>query len=109
MGKSRGICQGYEPASSRKDFLDEAVLISCDGTNMSYVMFYNQIINQKARCSYPYRKLPLLLALCVRTAAQTIAVIVSGTPWFDDETKISLGLFRLCPRFWRPVGFVNEL
>ena len=44
-GMIRKIHQGPEPSCSRKDFLDEAVLIGYDGTNMPYVMFYNQILN----------------------------------------------------------------
>ena len=93
---------------SRKDFLDEAVLIGFDGTNMPYVMFYNQIMNLMARCPYPDRKLPILRAACVRSAAQTIAVVISDTPGFDDNTKITMGLSRLEQRFGRSGGFVNE-
>ena len=94
--------------SSRKDYLDEAVLIGYDGTNMPYVMFYNQIKNLMTRCPYPDRKLPILRAACVRAAAQTIAVVISDTPGFEDETKISMGLSRLEQRFGRSGGFVNE-
>ena len=36
------------------------------------------------------KKLPLLSASCVRTAAQTIAVVISDTPGFYDETKINM-------------------
>ena len=70
---------------SRKDFLDEAVLIGYDGTNMPYVMFYNQIMNLMVRCPYPDRKLTILRAACVRSAAQTIAVVISDTPGFNDH------------------------
>ena len=35
----------HEPPSLRKDFLDEALLISSAGSNMLYVMFKNQIVN----------------------------------------------------------------
>ena len=93
---------------SRKDFLDEAVLIGYDGTNMPYVMFYNQIMNLMVRCSYPDRKLPILRAACVRSAAQTIAVVISDTPGFNDNTKIAMGLSRLEQRFGRSGGFANE-
>ena len=82
----------HEPVSSRKDFLDEAVLIGYDGSNMPYVMFYNQIMNLTKRCPYPDRKLPLLRAACVRTAAHTIAIVISDTPGFDDERKINMAL-----------------
>ena len=93
---------------SRKDFLDEAVLIGYDGTNMPYVMFYNQIMTLMARCPYPERKLPILRAACVRSAAQTIAVVISDTPGFNDNTKIAMGLSRSEQRFGRSGGFVNE-
>ena len=63
-----------EPPSSRKDFLDEALLIGYDGSNMPYVMFKNHIMNLMERCPYPDRILPLLRAACVRAAAHTIAV-----------------------------------
>ena len=43
----------HEPPSSRKDFLDEAVLIGYDGSNMPYVMFKNQIMKLMERCPYP--------------------------------------------------------
>ena len=61
-----------EPPSSRKDFLDEALLIGYDGSNMPHVMFKNQIMNLMERCPYPDRKLPLLRAACVRAAAQLL-------------------------------------
>ena len=99
---------GDEPLSSRKDFLDEAILVGYDGSNMPYIMFYNQIMNLLKRCYYPDRKLALLRAACVRTAAQTIAVIISDTPGFDDDTKISMALDRLAQRFGVPGGFLNE-
>ena len=35
------MIQDHESLRPRKDFLDEAVLIGYDGTNMPYVMFYN--------------------------------------------------------------------
>ena len=38
------MMQDHELLRSRKDFLDEAILIGYDGTNMPYVMFYNQIM-----------------------------------------------------------------
>ena len=93
---------------SRKDFLDEAVLIGYDGTNMPYVMFYNQIMNLMVRCPYSDRKLPILRAACVRSAAQTIGVVISDTPGFNDNTKIAMGLSRLEQRFGRSGGFANE-
>ena len=59
----------YETPSSRKDFLDEALLIGYDGSNMPYVMFKNQMMKLIERCPYPDRKLSLLQAACVRAAA----------------------------------------
>ena len=102
------MIQDHESLRSRKDFLDEAVLIGYEGTNMPYVMFYNQIMNLLARCSYSDRKLPLLRAACLHTAAQTIAVVISDTPGFDDDAKINMALNRLSQRFGVHDGFVNE-
>ena len=70
------MVQDHESLSSRKDFLDEVILIGYDGINMPYIMFYNQIMNLLARCPYSDRKLPLLRAVCVHTAAQTIVVVI---------------------------------
>ena len=56
------MIQDHESLRSRKDFLDEAVLIGYEGTNMPNVMFYNQIMNLLARYPYSDRKLPLLRA-----------------------------------------------
>ena len=61
---------------------------------MPYVMFKNQKLNLMERCPYPDRKLPLLRAACVRAAAHTIAVVISDTPGFDDEAKISMAFDR---------------
>ena len=97
-----------EPFSSRKDFLDEALLIGYDGSNMPNVMFKNQIMNLMERCPYPDRKLPLLHAACVRAAAHTNAVVISDTPGFDDEAKISMAFDWLLQRFGARGGFVNE-
>ena len=47
------------------------------------------------RCPYPDWKLPLLRAACVRTAAHTVAIVISDTPGFDDERKINMALNRL--------------
>ena len=98
----------HEPPRSRKDFLDEALLIGYDGSNMPYVMFKNQKLNLMERCPYPDRKLPLLRAACVRAAAHTIAVVISDTPGFDDEAKISMAFDRLSQRIGVRGGFVNE-
>ena len=97
-----------EPPSSRKDFLDEALLIGYDGSNMPYVMFKNQIMNLMERCPYPDRKLPLLHPACVWAAAHTIAVVISDTPEFHDEAKNSMAFDRLSQRFGVRGGFVNE-
>ena len=105
---TREILQGPEPPCSRKDFLDEAVLIGYDGTNMPYIMFYYQIMNLLNRCYYSDRKLALLRAACVRTAAQTIAVVISDTPGFKDDIKINMILNRLAQRFGVSGGFLNE-
>ena len=102
------MSKDHESLRSRKDFLDEAVLIVYDGTNMPYVMFYNQIINLLARCPYSDRKLPLLRAACLHTAAQTIAVVISDTPGFDNDAKINMALNRLSQRFGVHGGFVKE-
>ena len=76
---------------------------------MPYVMFYNQIINLLARCPYSNRKLPLLRAACfLYTAAQTIAVVISDIPGFDDDAKINMALNRLSQKFAVHGGFVNE-
>ena len=88
-----------EPPSSRKDFLDEALLIGYDESKMPYVMFKNQIMNLMERCPYPDCKLPLLHAACVRAAAHTIAVVISDTPGFDDEAKIYMAFDHLSQRF----------
>ena len=88
--------------------MDEALLIDYDGFNMPYVLFKNQIINLMERCPYPDRKLPLLRAACVRAAAHTIAVVISDTPGFDDEAKISMAFDRLSQRFGVRGGFVNK-
>ena len=79
--------------------MDEAVLIDCDVINMSYKMFFNQIMNFLNRSYYSNRKLALLRATCVRTAAQTIAVVISDTPGFKNKIKISMALNRLAQRF----------
>ena len=47
-------------------------------------------MNLLARCPYSDRKLPLLRAACLHTAAQTIAVVISDTPGFDDDAKINM-------------------
>ena len=75
---------------------------------MPYVMFYNQIMNLLARYPYSDRKLPLLGAACLHRAAQTIAVVISDTPGFDDDAKINMALNRLSQRFEVHGGFVNE-
>ena len=75
---------------------------------MLYVMFKNQIMNLMERCPYPDHKLPLLRAACIRAAAHTIVVVISDTPGFDDETKISMAFGRLSQRFGVRGGFVNE-
>ena len=93
------MIQDHESLRSRKDFLDEAVLIGYDGTNTPYVMFYNQIMNLLARCPYSDRKLPLLRAACLHTASQTNAVFISDNPGFDDDSIINMALNRLSQRF----------
>ena len=60
------------------------------------------------RFPYPDRKLPVLRAACVQAAAHTIAVIISDTPGFGDEAKISVAFDRLSQRFGVQGGFVNE-
>ena len=105
---TREIHQGPEPICSRRNFLDETVLIGYDGTNMPYIMFYNQIMNLLYRCYYSDRKLALLRAACVRTAAQTIDVVISDTPGFKDDTKITMASNRLAQRFGVRGSFLNE-
>ena len=70
-------------------------------------MFYNQIINLFERCYYSDRKLALLRASCVWTAAQTIAVVISGTPGFKDEIKNNMALKRLTQGFRVSAGNLN--
>ena len=102
------MMQDHESLRSRKDFLDEAILIGYDGTNMPYVIFYNQIMNLLARCPYSDRTLPLLRAACLHTAAQTIAVVISDNPRFDNDPKINMALNRLSQRLGVHGGFVNK-
>ena len=90
--KQQKMMQDHKSLSSLKDFLDEAILIGYDGTNMPYVMFYNQMMNLLSRCSYFDRELTLLRAACVHTAGQTIVVVISDTPGFDDDAKIDMTL-----------------
>ena len=105
---TREVTHDPEPVILRKDFLDEAVLICYDGTNMPYIMFYNQISNLMDRCTYPDRKLALLRASCVRSASQTIAVVISDTPGLKDDVKVNMALNRLRQRFGISGGFLNE-
>ena len=65
-------------------------------------------MNLLARCPYSNRKLPLLKAACVHTAAQTIAVVICDTSGFDDDAKINMALNRLSQRFEVHGGFLNE-
>ena len=102
------IHPGPEPLCSRKDFLDEAVLIGYNGTNMPYIMLYNQIMNFLNRLYYSDRKLALLRAACVRTAAQTIAYLILDTPGCKDNIKINMALNRLAQRFGVSGGFLNQ-
>ena len=102
------MIQDHVSLRSCKDFLDEAVLIGYDETNMPYVMFYNKIMNLLARCPYSDRKLPILRAACLNAASQIIAVVISDTPGFDDDAKINTALNRLSQRFGAHGGFVNE-
>ena len=108
LPRNREVERTYEVSNTRKDFLDEAVLIGYDGVNMPYVMFYNQIMNLMSRCPYQDRRLPLLRAACVRTASQTIAVVISDTPGLNDDAKIKMALDRLSQRFGVHGGFANE-
>ena len=98
-GMTREIHQGPETPFSRTDFLAEAVLIGYDGTNMPYIMFYNQIMNFLNKYYYSDRKLVLFRAACVRTAAQTIAVLISDTPGFKNDVKVNMTLNRLTEGF----------
>ena len=50
-------------------------------------------------CPYSDRKLPVLRAACLHTAAQTIAVVISNTSGFDEDAKINMALNRLSQRF----------
>ena len=65
-------------------------------------------MNLLAKCPYSNRKLPLLRAACLHTAARTIAVVISDTPGFDNDAKINMALNRLSQRFGVHSGFVNE-
>ena len=47
-------------------------------------------------------------AECVRTAAQTIAVVISDTQGLKDHIKIDMALNRLAQRFGVSGGFLNE-
>ena len=105
----REVHQEPEPPCSRKDFLNEALLIGYDGTNIPCIMFYNQITNLLNRCYYSHRKLASLRAACVRTAAQTIAVVISYTPGFKDDIKINMALNRWAQRFGVTGVFFNEI
>ena len=71
-------------------------------------MFYYQIMNLLARCPYSDRKLPLLRAACSHTTGQTIAVVISDTPGFDDDANINIALNRLSQKFGVHGRFVNE-
>ena len=107
-GMTRELHQGPEPLNFRKEYLDEAVLIGSDGTNIPCIMLYNQIMKLLNRYCDSYRKLALLRGGCVRTAAQTIAVVISDTPGFKDDIKINMTLNRLAQRFGVSGGFLNE-
>ena len=91
---TREVHQGSEPPCSRKNFLDEAVLIGYDGTNMPYVMFYNQIMNLLNRCYYSDRKLALLLLFLNRC--------------YYSERKLALLLQRVFGRLLRQLLLVSR-
>ena len=82
-------------------------MIGYDETNTPYIMFYNQIMNLLNRCYYSDRKLALLRAACVRTAAQTIAVVMSNTPRFKIDNN-NIALNRLAQRFGVCGGYMNK-
>ena len=65
-------------------------------------------MNLLARCPYLDRKLPLLRAACSHTATQTIAVVISDNPGFNDDAKINMALNRLSQRFGVHGRFVSE-
>ena len=60
------------------------------------------------RYYYLDHKLALLHAVCVRTTAQTIAVVILNTPGFKDDIKINMALNRLAQRFGVKGGVMNE-
>ena len=84
--------QGHKP----KGFFDAAIFICYDITNMPYLIFYNLIMNLMARVLI--RKENYLF--CERHAYRQqgrlfIAIVISDTLDFEDETIISMGLSRL--------------
>ena len=60
------------------------------------------------RFHYSDCNLALLHAACVRTAAQTIVVVISDTPGFEYKIKINMALNRLDQSFGVSGNFLNE-
>ena len=65
-------------------------------------------MNSLNRCYYSDNKLALLRAAYVRTAAQTIAVVILDTPGFRYDIKINMALNRLAQKFRVSGGFLNK-
>ena len=78
--------QSSEPPSSRKDFLNDAVVFGYDGSNTLYVMFHNKIMNLLNRCYY------------FKQAFIDILLVIAKD-WFHLKSTLLVAVTLASPRF----------
>ena len=91
-----------------KTFMDKAALIGYDGANMPFIFFRNRIYGLMDSGPFEGARLTLLQAACARTAAQTIANLISDTPGLAEKDRIEMSLERLSQRFGVRGEFLSE-
>ena len=97
--------QTYLDRQGRNEYVNLASQIACDGTNMAFVFYENQIRRLMDESPYPERRFEVLRASCVGQPREMVNLFFATVKAMTRSQRIEKAL----ARFKKRNGFLPDL
>ena len=100
--------QTYLERQGRNEYVNLASQIACNGTNLAFVFYENQIRRLMDESSYPERRFAVLRASCVGQPREMVNLFFAPMKSLSTSQRIEKALDQLRQRYGVPSGLTSE-